>query len=187
MRIVALVSGSGTTLQNLLDRGFAISGVVASRPGIGAIARAESAGVPVAIVRDPAQVFEALTTWKPDLVCLCGWLKLLRIPPDYQHRVLNIHPALLPAFGGAGMYGRHVHEAVLKAGVKISGCTVHFADNTYDTGPILVQRAVPVHDDDTPETLAARVFAAECEAYPDAITWVSSGRWRLDGRRVIRI
>jgi phosphoribosylglycinamide formyltransferase-1 len=92
----------------------------------------------------------------------------------------------LPAFGGQGMYGRHVHEAVIAYGAKISGCTVHFADDTYDTGPIVVQKAVPVHDDDTPESLAARVFAAECEAYPEAIRLVGEGRVTVDGRRVVR-
>jgi folate-dependent phosphoribosylglycinamide formyltransferase PurN len=121
----------------------------------------------------------------PQLVCLAGWLHLLPIPPDFHQRVLNIHPALLPAFGGKGMYGHHVHEAVLSYGAKVSGCTVHFADNTYDTGPILVQRCVPVLDGDTPDALAARVFAAECEAYPEAIRLMAEGRVKVEGRRVI--
>ncbi len=168
MRIAALISGSGTTLQNLIDRGFDIVGVVASRPGIAGIARAENAGIPV-VVASADQAFDVLTRWQPDLVCLCGWLKLLTIPEAYAGRVLNIHPSLLPAFGGPGMYGRRVHEAVLACGAKTSGCTVHLADNTYDTGPILVQKSVPVLENDTPETLAVRVFAAECEAYPEAI------------------
>jgi phosphoribosylglycinamide formyltransferase 1 len=114
-------------------------------------------------------VWEAIRGFTPDLVCLAGWLNLLPIPDDFHHRVLNIHPALLPAFGGKGMYGRRVHEAVLAAGIRESGCTVHFADNSYDTGPILVQKRVPVLASDTPDTLAARVFAAECAAYPEAI------------------
>jgi phosphoribosylglycinamide formyltransferase-1 len=176
LRIAALISGSGTTLQNLLDRGIGpIVGVVASKPGIGGIARAERAGLPIVVV-DPREkdtfsdrVFAAVRSFGADLVCLCGWLKLLKIPEDFQNRVLNIHPSLLPSFGGPGMYGLKVHQAVLKAGCKISGCTVHIADNTYDTGPILVQKAVPVLDGDTPETLASRVFAAECDAYPEAI------------------
>jgi phosphoribosylglycinamide formyltransferase-1 len=132
------------------------------------------------------RVFDAVRSFAPDAVCLAGWLHLVRIPPDFRHRVLNIHPALLPAFGGKGMYGRHVHEAVLASGAKVSGCTVHFADDTYDTGPILVQKAVPVLDDDTPETLASRVFAAECDAYPEAIRLVGEGRIEVIGRRVIR-
>jgi phosphoribosylglycinamide formyltransferase-1 len=99
--------------------------------------------------------------------------------------VLNIHPSLLPAFGGKGMYGYHVHQAVLAYGTKVTGCTVHFADDTYDTGPIVLQKVVPVQDDDTPDTLAARVYAAECEAYPEAIRLISGGGWRIEGRRVV--
>ena len=104
-----------------------------------------------------------------------GGCTSLPIPADFRHRVLNIHPSLLPAFGGKGMYGRHVHEAVLAYGAKVSGCTVHFADDTYDTGPILVQKCVPVKEGDDPDTLAARVFAAECEAYPEAIRLIADG------------
>jgi len=113
-----------------------------------------------------------------------GFLKRLTIPEDFLNRVTNIHPALLPAFGGEGFYGRRVHEAVLEYGVKITGCTVHFADNQYDHGPIILQKAVPVLDDDTPETLAARVFQAECEAYPEALQLIAEGRLRVEGRRV---
>jgi folate-dependent phosphoribosylglycinamide formyltransferase PurN len=97
---------------------------------------------------------------------------------------MNIHPSLIPAFCGRGFYGHHVHEAVLAYGVKITGCTVHFADNQYDHGPIILQRAVPVWDDDTPESLAARVFEQECEAYPEAIRLYAAGRLQLEGRRV---
>jgi phosphoribosylglycinamide formyltransferase-1 len=196
LRIAALISGSGTTLQNLLDRKIGeIVGVVASKPGVAGIDRAKRAKVPCEIVAKTKamtveeysdHVFEAVRIWSPDIVCLCGWLLLLKIPVDFEQRVLNIHPALLPAFGGKGMYGRHVHAAVLAAGAKVSGCTVHFADNSYDTGPILVQKCVPVHEGDTPETLAARVFAAECEAYPEAIRLAASGEFRIEGRRVIR-
>jgi folate-dependent phosphoribosylglycinamide formyltransferase PurN len=114
---------------------------------------------------------------------MAGFLQLLRIPDDFAGRVLNIHPALLPAFGGQGMYGRRVHKAVLAAGVKESGCTVHVADNEYDHGPIVLQRTVEVRPDDTPEALADRVFAAECEAYPEAIRLFAEGKLRLDGRR----
>lgn len=170
MRIVSLISGSGTTLQNLLDRNVGeIVGVIASAPGLGGIARAERAGVPVSVLQGSDRIFAQVREWRADLVCLCGWLKLLAIPADFEKRVLNIHPSLLPSFGGRGMYGRRVHEAVLASGATESGCTVHYADNTYDTGPILVQKRVPVLEGDTPESLAKRVFAAECEAYPEAI------------------
>ena len=196
-RLVALVSAGGTTLQNLLDRtadgrlAADIVGVVSSDPAAFAVTRAGRAGVPVRVVeRQPAadfsdRVFAAAAAFAPDLAILAGWLHLLRIPPAYRHRVLNVHPSLLPAFGGKGMYGRHVHAAVLAYGAKVSGCTVHLADDTYDTGPVLVQRAVPVLDADTPDELAARVHVAECEALPEAITTVAAGGWRVEGRRVV--
>jgi phosphoribosylglycinamide formyltransferase-1 len=219
-RLVALISGGGTTLQNLIDRaaagrlGVDLVGVVSSKAGAFGVERARRAGIPFAIVERgsgraggggketgsggisptpplplapsfPERVWAAVRTFEPDLVALAGWLHLLPIPADFRHKVLNIHPALLPAFGGKGMYGRHVHEAVLTYGAKVSGCSVHFADDTYDTGPIVVQRSVPVVEGDTPDTLAARVFEAECEAYPEAIELVAAGRVRIEGRRVV--
>lgn len=184
-RLVVLISGSGTTLQNLIDRIAAgslhaeIAAVVSSRADVYGVTRAEHAQIPVVVVKPGAdfseRVFAAIRPHAPDLVILAGWLKLLRIPPDFENRVLNIHPSLLPAFGGQGMYGSRVHEAVIASGANTSGCTVHYADNSYDTGPILLQQAVPVLPDDTPATLAARVFAAECELYPAAIT-----RWAAE-------
>jgi phosphoribosylglycinamide formyltransferase-1 len=199
MKLVVLISGSGTTLQNLIAtqrRGqlaAEIVGVVSSKADVLGVQRARAAGLPVTIVpRSPPttfsdRVFAAIEAWQPDWVCLAGWLHLIHIPPRFQHRVLNIHPSLLPAFGGVGMYGRRVHDAVLQSGAKISGCTVHFADDTYDTGPIVLQRAVPVDDADTPESLAERVFAAECDAYPAAINWLATHTWKLQGRRVVSI
>lgn len=193
IRLAVLMSGGGTTLQNLIDRiadgrlAARIVGVVSSRADAGGVERARRAGLPVTVAdrRRPEQVWEAARNSKPDLVCLAGWLHLLPIPEDFRHRVLNIHPALLPAFGGKGMYGRHVHEAVLAYGARVSGCTVHFADDTYDTGPILVQKCVPVLESDDAESLAARVFEAECEAYPEAIRIIAEGRVRIDGRRAV--
>jgi folate-dependent phosphoribosylglycinamide formyltransferase PurN len=113
-----------------------------------------------------------------------GFLKHVLIPADFEHRVMNIHPGLIPAFCGQGFYGHHVHQAVLDYGVKISGCTVHFADNQYDHGPIILQRTVPVLDEDTPDTLAARIFEQECEAYPEAVRLFAEGRLQVVGRRV---
>ncbi len=203
LRLVALVSGGGGTLQNLIDRiatgtlHAQIAGVVASRADAFGITRAERAGIPASVVergtgglRPPLakfsdDVWAAVRAYQPDLVCFAGWLHLLPIPDDFRHRVLNIHPSLLPAFGGRGMYGHHVHEAVLAYGARVTGCTVHFADDTYDTGPILVQRCVPVKDGDTPDTLAARVFQAECEAYPEAIRLIAEGKVTVQGRRVV--
>lgn len=184
IRLAVLISGSGTTLQNFIDRiadgrlNAIIAGVVSSRADAFGIERAKRAGLPCAIAErgNPDRTWAAVREFQPDLVCLAGWLNLLPIPDDFQRRVLNIHPALLPDFGGKGMYGHRVHEAVIRSGVKESGCTVHFADNTYDTGPMLVQKRVPVLPGDTPEMLAARVFEAECEAYPEAI--------ELAGRRI---
>jgi phosphoribosylglycinamide formyltransferase 1 len=182
--IAVLVSGGGTTLQNLIDRIAAgalharIVLVISSRVDAYGVVRAKQAGLPVGIVsrRDftsteqfSKAIFDLCRQNGAELVCLGGFLQLLRVPKDFEGRVMNIHPALLPAFGGKGMYGRHVHEAVLAAGVKQSGCTVHFVDNEYDHGPVILQWRVPVLKNDTPETLAARVFEQECDAYPEAI------------------
>jgi formyltetrahydrofolate-dependent phosphoribosylglycinamide formyltransferase len=130
------------------------------------------------------QIFAACREAQAELVCNAGFLQLLQVPADFQGRVINIHPALIPAFCGKGFYGHHVHEAVLQSGVKLSGCTVHFVDNEYDHGPIILQRAVPVLDNDTPDNLATRVFEQECEAYPQAIQWFAEGRLRIEGRKV---
>lgn len=195
VRLVALISGGGTTLQNLIDRIAArtlpavITGVVSSRPDVLGVERARTAGLPVRVERPGdafgPRVWDAIRAFSPDLVVMAGWLHLLPIPDDYRLRVLNIHPSLLPAFGGRGMYGRRVHEAVLAYGVKVTGCTVHFADEHYDTGPILVQKCVPVREEDDPDSLAARVFRAECEAYPEAIGLIAAGRVSVRGRRVV--
>src|SRR5207244_9125607 len=114
-------------------------------------------------------IFDRCREARLDLACLAGFLQLLPVPDDFAGRVMNIHPALIPAFCGKGFYGHRVHEAVLEYGVKVTGCTVHFVDNEYDHGPIILQRSVPVIDDDTHETLAARVFEQECDAYPEEI------------------
>jgi phosphoribosylglycinamide formyltransferase-1 len=197
--IAVLVSGSGTTLQNLIDRiadgtlPARIVQVVSSKPGVLAIERARQSGLPVAVIvrRSSANIdefsqatFDLCRRSGAELVCLGGYLQLLRIPTDYRLKVTNIHPALLPAFGGKGMYGHHVHDAVLKYGAKVSGCTVHFLDDQYDHGPIIAQRAVEVRDDDTPDTLAARVFRAECELYPEVIRAIVEGRVTVEGRAV---
>lgn len=194
-----LVSGGGTTLQNLLDEIRAgrlnaeIPLVVGSRPELVGLQRAAKAGIRSVVVDrrtypDCAdfsrRVFGLCADGNVDLVCLAGWLCLLDLPNHFLGKVMNIHPALLPSFGGRGMYGRKVHEAVLAHGCKLSGCTVHFVDNTYDTGPIILQRACPVLDDDTPETLGHRVFEEEKIAYPEAIRLFQQGRLKLEGRRV---
>src|SRR5207249_9123441 len=131
-----------------------------------------------------ARIFGYCRDAGTDLVCMAGFLQLVQIPEDYLGRVMNIHPALIPAFCGKGFHGRHVHEAVIESGVKVTGCTVHFADNVYDNGPIILQRTVPVLDDDTPDMLAARVFEQECAAYPEAIRLFGEDRLKIEGRRV---
>jgi phosphoribosylglycinamide formyltransferase 1 len=199
IKLAVLVSGSGTTFQNLADQVAAgtlnaeIKLVIGSRPNLIGLQRAAAAKVMNFVVDrrefdDCAsfskQVFSLCDDAGVDLVCLGGWLCLLDIPQAYRGRIMNIHPALLPAFGGKGMYGRRVHQAVLDHGCKVSGCTVHFVDGAYDNGPIILQRTCAVADDDTAETLAHRVFEEEKIAYPEAIRLFQAGRLRIEGRRV---
>lgn len=198
IRLAVCVSGGGTTLQNLIDLIGAgklaaeIVLVIASKPGIGAIGRAERAGIPVVVADRPTKtnpdvsrsIFDPIRARRTDLAVLAGFLTIMPIPADFQERVINVHPSLIPSFCGKGFYGSRVHQAALDYGVKVSGCTVHFADDTYDTGPIIVQRSVPVLEADTAETLAARVFEEECTALPEAISLYASGRLKVDGRRV---
>jgi phosphoribosylglycinamide formyltransferase-1 len=200
IRLAVLVSGSGTTLQNLLDRiadgrlSAQVVCVVSNNPEALGLTRAVRAGVPAFVVERKncasraefgERIFAHCRDAGADLVCMAGFLQLLPIADDFRHRVLNIHPALIPAFCGKGLYGLHVHQSALEAGVKVSGCTVHFADDEYDHGPIVLQRVVEVRDDDTPESLAARVFEQEKEAYPEAIRLFAEGRLHIEGRRVI--
>jgi phosphoribosylglycinamide formyltransferase-1 len=199
IRLAILLSGGGTTLQNLLDRiandtlNAQIAVVISNKIDAFGLTRARQANIPAFVVERKAcsssedfsaGIFAHCRDAGVDLVCLAGFLQLLHIPDAFLNRVLNIHPSLIPAFCGKGYHGLAVHRAALEMGVKVSGCTVHFADNEYDRGPIVSQHVVPVRDDDTPESLAARVFAAECEAYPQAIEWFAQGRLRVEGRHV---
>jgi phosphoribosylglycinamide formyltransferase 1 len=199
VRLGVLISGGGTTLVNIVDsikRGkldAEVAVVICSRSTVAGVEKAKAAGLDVKIIRtkDHPDIDEfsryienELAAAKVDLVVQAGWLCLWKIPKQYDNRVMNIHPALLPSFGGKGMWGHHVHEAVLKAGCKVSGCTVHFCTNEYDNGPIIVQRGCSVKDDDTPDTLAARVFEQECIAYPEAIQLFAEGRLVVEDRRV---
>lgn len=189
LRLAVLISGGGSTLQNLWEhvsdgrlRGVEIALVISSRREVRGVAIARDAGLPTEVIRVrdypdmPAfseAIADALDRAAVDLVVMAGFLCLWHIPPRYTGRVLNIHPAPLPNFGGKGMFGRHVHEAVLNAGRTTSGCTVHLADNEYDHGPVIAQQTVGVAPDDTPETLGARVQAAERELYPRVIQEVA--------------
>lgn len=196
IRLGVLVSGGGTTLVNLSEKIAAgelraeLAVAICSNRSAYDKLSARGLGLPVHLVsrKDHADtagfseaIFKILREADVDLACLAGFLSLLSIPDDFNYRVLNIHPALLPAFGGKGMFGHHVHEAVVASGCKTSGCTVHFADQTYDTGQVLVQRSCPVLPDDTPDTLAARVFQQECLAYPEAIRLIAQGLVELEG------
>lgn len=177
VRVAVLVSGGGTNLQALLDAlgseaPAAVVRVVSSRPGVGALERARQANVPGVVLRDPLDAAEVVgQLGDADLVVLAGYVKL--VPAEavarFRGRMINIHPALLPAFGGPGMYGRRVHEAVLASGAAISGATVHYVDERYDRGPIIAQWPVPVRPGDTPETLAARVLEVEHQLLPAVV------------------
>jgi formyltetrahydrofolate-dependent phosphoribosylglycinamide formyltransferase len=197
--IAVLLSGTGRSLDNLQQERVAgrlraeIAVVISSKSDAYGLVRARAQGLDAAAVprRDypdleafNAAINAVLVPYGVDLVVLAGFLSLYQPPPELAGRVMNVHPALLPAFGGKGFYGDRVHRAVLASGVKVSGCTVHFADSRYDHGPIILQTAVPVLDDDTVQSLAARVFAAECEVYPRAIQLFADDRLRLEGRRV---
>lgn len=199
IRLAVLLSGGGTSLQNILDRSAAgrldatVAVVVSSRADAFGLERARRAAVPAVVVarksHPDVQAFNdalhaALAPHAVDLVVCAGFLSLFQPRQRYENRVLNIHPALIPSFCGQGFYGHRVHEAVLAAGVKVSGCTVHFADDRYDHGPIILQGCVPVLDGDTPDTLAARVLELEHALYPQAIQLFAENRLRIDGRRV---
>lgn len=199
IRLAVLLSGSGTTLQNLIDEIAArrldaeIVVAVSSRPEVKGLERARRAGIPADTVARKGfadndafndALHERLAAHEVDLVVLAGFLSLFQPRDRFHHRVMNIHPALIPAFCGAGFYGERVHRAVIDSGVKISGCTVHFADDEYDHGPIILQAAVAVDDDDTPESLAARIHEAERRLYPEAIRLFAAGRLHIEGRRV---
>jgi formyltetrahydrofolate-dependent phosphoribosylglycinamide formyltransferase len=192
LRLAVLFSGGGRTLENLagLCRAGSLPAeivlAVSSHEEAGGIERARSHGIPVAVVdyRQAGGAFSdevtrAVDGAAPDLVALGGFLRRWRLAPRYEGRVMNIHPALLPAFGGKGFYGNRVHRAVLAAGVKFSGCTVHYVTDEYDRGPIIIQRVVPVAPGDTVESLAARVFREECIAYPEAIRLHAAGRLEI--------
>jgi len=199
VRLAVLLSGGGTTLENLFARieegslDAEVAVVIATRPDAYGLVRAANHGVEHLVLerktfKSAAEFSAALNAkldeYGVDLVCLAGFMVIWKMSDRYLGRVMNIHPALIPAFCGRGYYGHFVHDAVLEYGAKVSGCTVHFADRVYDHGPVIVQKTVPVLDDDTPETLAGRVFEKECEAYPEAIQLFAEGRLKIEGRRV---
>lgn len=199
LRVAVLLSGSGRTLENLIDRvergtlDIEIPVVISSRSNVRGVEIARNAGIDTHIVtrRDapsPAKlstrVKQILEPHRIDMLLLAGYLLMLEILPEWRGRILNIHPSLLPLFGGKGMYGGNVHAAVLKSGMRVSGCTVHIVTEEYDAGPIVAQRCVPVEPGDTAASLGARVFNAECQLYPEALQLFVDDRVQLEDERV---
>jgi len=198
-RIVVLLSGNGSTLENLFEKiekaelSAEIVAVISSRDGVFGLERARKRNVAaVAVVPKTfpdhaaynAAMWEEIRRHKPDLVVMGGFMTLLTVPEDFIGRIMNVHPSLVPAFCGKGMYGHRVHEAVIEYGVRVSGVTVHFVDNEYDHGPIILQEAVPIFESDSPESLEQRVQIRERELYPRAIQLFATGRLKLQGRHV---
>ena len=196
LRLAVLLSGNGTSLENLFEHIDAgklpaeVAVVVSSKANAFGLERARRRGIPAISV--PRQEYssgetfndalhEVLSPFAPDLVALLGFLSLFELRGQYDERVINVHPALIPAFSGEGYYGRRVYDAVLQSGVKITGATVHFTDDEYDNGPIILQEAVAVHENDTAETLAKRVTESERRLVPEAIRLIAEGRIRVDG------
>lgn len=199
LKIAVLISGSGTTLQNIID--CCASGeldgevvcVYASRADAYGLTRAENSGIPNGAIPRKGYssaddfsdaIWTQVNPHEPDLVVLAGFMSLIHVPDRYEGRIMNVHPALIPSFCGKGMYGHHVHQAVLDYGVKITGVTVHYVNEEYDNGPIILQSTVPVEEGDTADSLAERVQAEEREIYPKAIQLFAENRLRLDGRIV---
>ncbi len=199
LRIAVLISGAGSTLQNLIQRKECGELPVDFRLVISSCAKARGidfaseASIPVKVVSrkghvdDPAHsqhVFTLCREHEVQVVVMAGYVEHLLIPEDYINRVVNIHPALIPAFSGKGFYGRRVHQAALDFGVKLTGCTVHFVDNEYDHGPIIAQRACPVFDLDTADSLKGRVAELERQLYPETIAAIARGQIQVEGRKV---
>lgn len=199
-KLVVFVSGGGTNLQAIIDAcsdgriNASVVGVVSSKPDAFALTRAEKAGIPTAVVRrkdhDDAQshdraLIEAVESFGGEAVILAGYMSILGVDIVRKYPIVNVHPALIPSFCGKGYYGRRVHQAVLDYGAKVSGATVHFVDEGTDTGPIIMQKCVDVLQDDTAETLAARVLAVEHEILVKSVALLCGGRLQLRGRNVI--
>lgn len=179
-KMAVLLSGSGRTLDNFYERiengslQASIEVVISNVGSALGLEKAKKYGYPAFHAIGNEATNEIIANYDVNLIALAGYLKLYSPPENLKRNVLNIHPALIPSFCGDGFYGHFVHEAVKARGCKVSGCTVHFANEVYDEGPIVVQKCVAVEDDDTPDDIASRVFEAECEAFPEAINLVDS-------------
>lgn len=201
LRIAAFASGRGSNLEAILQNiemgklNAQVVVVISNRSKAGALEIARQREIPAFHISQiqfeneddfASALLKVLTNYETQLVVLAGYLKKvpLRVVRAFKNKILNIHPALLPAFGGKGLYGHFVHEAVLEYGCKVSGATVHLVDDEYDTGAPIVQRCVPVENDDTPETLAARVLKVEHQIFSEAIQLFSEKKIQMEGRRV---
>lgn len=178
LKMAVLLSGSGRTLDNFHERiedgrlAGQIQVVISNVEGVLGVEKAKKYGYPTFVTPDNAKINEILERYEIDVICLAGYLKLYSPPPALSRAVINIHPALIPSFCGEGFYGHHVHSAVREKGCTVSGCTVHFANERYDEGPIILQKSVDLEYNDDEDTIADKVFAAECEAFPEAINRV---------------
>ncbi len=198
--ISVFISGGGTTLKNLIDYGqsnpdcpWQITSVVSNKRDAGGLEYARAARIATFVVDHrqfdstaafSAALYDAVRPTNPDLLVMGGFLRRLAVAQEFENRIINIHPSLIPSFCGKGNYGLRVHQAVLDYGCKLTGCTVHFVDDQYDHGPIVAQRSVPVFDGDDARGLAARVFEAECQLYPAVIDQIATGKISVDGRTV---
>ena len=202
LRVTICVSGGGTNLQAIIDcvadgtiRNARIVQVISNNPGAFALERARAAGIPAACVSPKdfpdreafnEALFDKIGESAPDLIVLAGFMVAVpeKICRAYAGRIINVHPALIPSFCGKGCYGLHVHEKALERGVKVTGATVHFVDEDLDTGPIILQKAVEIREDDTPQTLQRRVMEqAEWIILPRAIDLIAAGKVSIEGRR----
>ncbi|QDV22031.1 phosphoribosylglycinamide formyltransferase [Aureliella helgolandensis] len=199
LRIAVLISGGGTTLKNLIDWQLArelpvdFQLVISSNPDAQGLKHARAASIPTQIVsrkdfataqEHSARIFDLCQEHDVQLLVMGGYVEHLLIAPEYENRVINIHPSLIPSFCGQGYYGKRVHQRAVEYGVKTSGCTVHFVDNEYDHGPIIAQRACAVYDTDTSDSLQNRVFELECQLLPEAIAAIAEERVEVRGRVV---
>ncbi len=200
-KIAVFASGGGSNFQAIIDAVTAgtikgkLEWLFSNVEDAGCVDRAKKHHIPFTVVSHQGlsadefndHIMAKLEEHQPDVICLAGYLRMVgsRIVEKYRHRMINVHPALLPSFGGKGMYGHRVHEAVVASGVKLSGCTVHFVDEIYDHGPIILQKTVPVGDSDSPDDVAARVLEQEHQAYAEAVALFCADRLRVEGRKVI--
>ncbi|MCI7801918.1 MAG: phosphoribosylglycinamide formyltransferase [Floccifex porci] len=190
LRLAVLISGSGTDLQSIIDHRNQINGeialVISNRKNAYGLQRAQDAGIKNLVIKNQDELLNTLKEEKIDFIVLAGYLAILgkELIDTYQNKIINIHPSLIPSFCGPGMYGLHVHEAVLERGVKVSGATVHFVSEEVDGGPIIWQEAVSIADLDTPEDIQKRVLEVEHKILPEVVQWICDGKVVIEKGRV---